>query len=55
MNDIIKELKKVENHLIAQGDFFDHSLIIKRAIDTIGELEEEVFLLDMDLRDINDV
>lgn len=55
MNDLVKELKRVMDHIISQGDFFDHSPIIKRAIDTIGELEEEVFLLEIDLRDINDV
>ena len=55
MNELVGALKKVEDHIISQGDFFDHALIIKRAIDTIGELEEEVFLLEIDLRDINDV
>ena len=36
---IIKDLEKVEEYMINDGDYHDHSLIVRSAIVIIGKLE----------------
>lgn len=45
MSNIIKELEKVENHMISQGDYFDHSLIVRRAIEEIESRRDAIEVL----------
>ena len=46
MSDIIKDLKKVEEYMISDGDYHDHSFIVHRAIEEIERLNHGMRVLE---------